>query len=716
MNSLNEYQKQAVTAPVGNTLVLAGAGSGKTRVLVQRIVWLVENGHFSPHNILAVTFTNKASKEMSSRIEQALNSSVQGMWLGTFHSLAHKLLRSHWHLAGLEKNFQIIDSDDQARLIKRIVKQLNLDEEQWVAKKIQWYINGKKENGVRPWNIPDENDMYAKTMVKIYLAYEELCKQSNLIDFSELLLRSFELWRDNPALLMHYKDRFKYILVDEFQDTNAIQYQWIKLLAGDENNVMIVGDDDQSIYGWRGACSENIQRFCRDFNNATTIRLEQNYRSTGNILKAANSLISNNGSRLGKNLWSAGEDGEPIYVYKAFNDIDESKFIASSINSWSQKGYARREMAILYRSNAQSRVIEESLVRANIPYVVYGGMRFFERAEVKDALSYCRLLINSKDNNSFERVVNHPTRGIGNRTLFLVREYASKNNLSLWDSSVEICKEQSILTPRASQSLLGFIELINSIKDDISDLKLSEVAEMVVKQSGLLSHYKNQKGEKALSKVENLAEFVNATKNFSSEEDENDLFNFLSHAALESGENQADKHDDCVQLMTLHSAKGLEFPIVYISGLEEGLFPHPLAIEESGRLEEERRLCYVGMTRAKKQLYISYAEIRRHFGKEQYHKVSRFINEIPKKHLAEVRQAQRVSRPMQQRVTPKPNYKDLMINGFSLGQNVTHPKFGHGVILGFEGSGDATRVEVQFYIHGTKWLVLSFANLSAMQS
>ncbi len=710
LDSLNDAQRDVVTAPLTHRLVLAGAGSGKTRVLTHRIAWLVEQESLSPFNILSVTFTNKAANEMRSRIEQLLGSSAKTMWVGTFHSLAHRLLRLHWQDAHLPEGFQILDSDDQSRLIRRVINTLGLDEDRWSAKQAQWFINGKKDEGLLPHHLPDYGDATARTMIKIYHAYEEACKRSGSIDFADLLLKVHQLWINHPDILAHYQRRFRYILVDEFQDTNAIQYAWIRLLAGKENSVMIVGDDDQSIYGWRGAKVENISRFSKDFPDAVTTRLEQNYRSTSTILNAANALIANNTGRMGKNLWTAGEKGRSIVVYAGFNDLDEARFIANRIRDWQSEGNPLRHAALLYRSNAQSRVLEEALMQYNIPYRVYGGLRYFERAEIKDALAYLRLLVNRDDDAAFERVVNTPTRGIGERTIISLREYAQKNNLSLWRSAHELL-EQKIFTPRAAHALELFLQLINTLTDDTKNLALHEQTAHVIQNSGLIEHYNKEKGEKGLARLENLEELINAARQFDPESASNEtqmspLSAFLAYSALEAGEGQAEAFEDSVQLMTLHSAKGLEFPVVFLCGCEEGLFPHYMSIDDPKGLEEERRLCYVGMTRAMRKLYMTYAETRRLHGREVYHRPSRFLSEIPSEHLEQVRLKASVSLPKHQKINT--TAAGLSEYGIHIGQQVTHRQFGTGIVLQCEGRGAHARVQVRFEEAGTKWLIASF--------
>ncbi|MEI7255682.1 DNA helicase II [Dickeya dadantii] len=714
LDSLNDKQRDAVAATRSNMLVLAGAGSGKTRVLVHRIAWLLTVENCSPYSIMAVTFTNKAAAEMRHRIDQLLGTSQGGMWIGTFHGLAHRLLRAHHLDAGLPQDFQILDSEDQLRLLKRLVKALNLDEKQWPPRQAMWYINGKKDEGLRPQHIDSYGNPVEQTWLRIYQAYQEACDRAGLVDFAELLLRAHELWLNKPHILQHYRDRFSNILVDEFQDTNRIQYAWIRLLAGDSAKVMIVGDDDQSIYGWRGAQVENIQHFLRDFSDVTTIRLEQNYRSTANILNAANALIAHNGDRLGKNLWTDGIEGEPISLYCAFNELDEARFVVSRIKVWQEAGGALSECAILYRSNAQSRVLEEALLQQSLPYRIYGGMRFFERQEIKDALSYLRLMTNRNDDAAFERVVNTPTRGIGDRTLDVVRQTARDRQLTLWQSTRALLQEK-VLAGRAAAALQRFLELVDALASDTADLPLHVQTDRVIRDSGLWSMYEQEKGEKGQARVENLEELVTATRQFSYQDEDQDLLPlqaFLSHAALEAGEGQADAYQDAVQLMTLHSAKGLEFPQVFVVGMEEGMFPSQMSLDEGGRLEEERRLAYVGVTRAMQKLTLTYAESRRLYGKETYHRPSRFIGELPPECVEEVRLRASISRPVNhQRLGTPISQSDT---GYKLGQRVRHAKFGEGTIVNVEGSGDHCRIQVAFAGQGIKWLVAAYARLDTV--
>ena len=718
--SLNDAQCQAVAAPLGRQLVLAGAGSGKTRVLVHRIAFLIQFLGASPYSILSVTFTNKAAAEMRQRIEQMLGQSPAGMWVGTFHGLAHRILRAHWQEAGLSENFQILDSDDQQRLVKRVIRELGLDEQRWPAKQAQWFINGQKDEGLRPKNIQPGGDLFLATMLKIYQAYEDACARTGVIDFAELLLRALDLWRDKPDLLAHYQKRFRHILVDEFQDTNAVQYAWLRFLAKGGESLMVVGDDDQSIYGWRGAKIENIQQFSSDFPDTQLIRLEQNYRSTAGILKAANALIANNNGRLGKELWTEGSDGEPISLYAAFNEHDEARYVVESIEAALRKdGLKRSEIAILYRSNAQSRVLEEALLREKIPYRIYGGQRFFERAEIKNAVAYLRLLDGRHNDAALERVINVPTRGVGEKTVEAIREHARHSDLSMWAAMQQLIANKA-LPGRAAGALSGFIELIENLAAKVLDMPLHLMTQTVIEQSGLIAWHQAEKGEKAQARVENLEELVSAARNFENEEEEmSPLAAFLTHASLEAGDTQAEEHEDCVQLMTLHSAKGLEFPLVFLVGMEEGLFPHKMSLEEPGRLEEERRLAYVGVTRAMQQLVLTYAETRRLYGNETYNKVSRFVREIPPALIQEVRLSNSVSRPY---AAPSRSMSGgSMFAGsqvpetpFSLGQPVRHALFGEGVILNFEGSGAQARVQVNFASEGSKWLMLAYAKLEAL--
>ena len=719
LDGLNDKQREAVAAPLGNYLVLAGAGSGKTRVLTYRITWLVAVENISEGSILAVTFTNKAAAEMRSRIENTLakysSQRLFGMWVGTFHSISHRLLRAHHLDAGLPQDFQILDSEDQLRLVKRLMKSHQYDEKIYPYKQACWYINNKKEEGLRPHQIDDNNDREEREWIKIYKIYQDACDRAGLVDFAELLLLAYELFLKKPLILQRYQQRFQHILVDEFQDTNNIQYAWIKLLAGEHGKVMIVGDDDQSIYGWRGAKIKNIHRFLQDFSQAQTIRLEQNYRSTGNILQSANQLIANNANRLGKNLWTAGEQGEPIDVYAAFNELDEALFVASQINRWLEDGGKLDDCAILYRSNSQSRVLEEALIRANIPYRIYGGMRFFERQEIKDALAYLRLIANRQDDAAFERVVNTPARSIGDRTLDILRNLARERQLTLWQAT-HIAIQENMLASRSATALLRFIELVNSLHRDTEEMPLFEQTDFVIKHSGLYTMYQQEKGEKGEVRIENLEELVSATKEFikpDEAEDMTDLTAFLTHASLEAGEEQASPHQSYVEMMTLHSPKGLEFPRVFIVGMEEEIFPSSRSMMDMERLEEERRLAYVGITRAKQKLTLCYAESRRLYAKEERHFPSRFLNELPKECVREVRIRGTVTRAYNQAMVGQLKQETLLSDsGWRVGQKVKHEKFGQGTIINIEGAENNTRLQIAFQGQGIKWLIAHLAKLT----
>lgn len=729
LDSLNDEQRNAVANPSQHLLVLAGAGSGKTRVLVHRIAWLLEAEQVSPFSILAVTFTNKAAREMRHRIESLMGQAFGAMWVGTFHGLAHRLLRTHWEEAGLIQDFQILDSDDQLRLIKRINRELQIDEERWPAKQCQWYINGQKDEGLRAANIDDFGDDYTKTMLRIYRAYEIACDRGGMIDFGEILLRSHELWLKNPQILDHYQRRFQHILVDEFQDTNSIQYAWLQVLAGRGSNLMVVGDDDQSIYGWRGAKIENIQQFSSDFPGAQLVKLEQNYRSTKNILDAANSLITNNASRLGKQLWTEGVAGEPISVYEAFNEQDEARFVVDRLQDWFNGGNRRVDSAVLYRSNAQSRELEEALLRVGMPYRIYGGQRFYERLEIKNALAYLRLIINRFDDTAIERIINVPTRGIGGRTLELLRQTARERDCSLWEAAV-LAVNESLLTPRAANSVLAFLQLIDGLDESSRDLELYAKTDLIIKSTGLIPHHEKEGGEKARARIENLEELVTAASSFDVTDAEEELDTtssaflaaFLDQAALDAGEGQAAADEDAVQLMTLHSAKGLEFDLVFLVGMEEGLFPHKMSMDDLAGLEEERRLAYVGITRAKHKLYLCHAESRRMHGEINLARPSRFVREIPKPLIEEVRLKTAISRPAVGGAklgsrNPSGNLDgsvDVPQTNLALGQRVIHGKFGEGVVLNYEGQGNNARVQVNFDDAGSKWLVLSYAKLEVV--
>jgi len=719
IDPLNDAQREAVTAPDQPMLVVAGAGSGKTRVLVHRIAWLIQVENVSPLGILAVTFTNKAAAEMRGRIEALLGMPVDNLWVGTFHGLAHRLLRRHWQEAGLPQSFQIIDSDDQQRLIKRLCKNLELDETTWVPREIQYFINKQKDEGLRPDHIADQGDQNRQQLIHFYRLYQEACDQAGLVDFAELLLRAHELWLHQPEVLARYQRRFRHILIDEFQDTNAIQYAWLRVLAGETGIPFAVGDDDQSIYRWRGARVEHIAKFQKDFTGVSVVKLEQNYRSTGTILKAANAIITNNSNRLDKELWTNGEEGSPIRLYNAYNERDEADFVVARIQDWNNQGNPRADAAVLYRSNAQSRVFEEAMLRAQLPYRVYGGQRFFERAEIKDALAYMRIIENRADDPSFERVVNVPARGIGARTVALIREYAQANALSMWESARSLAGGQ--LPGRAANAVQAFLGLIEQMANDTRDIELHEFVDHVIQRSGLTDNHRKEPKDKAEARVENLQELVSAARGFADDETTEDmtpLAAFLAHAVLESGDTQGDAWDDCVQLMTLHSVKGLEFPLVFMTGMEDGLFPHRRSLNDSDGLEEERRLAYVGTTRAMSDLYMTYAEQRRMYGVDSFSQPSRFISEVPAELLEEVRPNIRVSRPVHRRPSNHSSRTGSLAeersNDIRLGQRVRHGKFGEGVVLNYEGSGAHARVQVNFETAGTKWLVMSYANLELM--
>ncbi|GAA3924628.1 DNA helicase II [Litoribacillus peritrichatus] len=708
LDHLNDAQRQAVSAEQGSLLVLAGAGSGKTRVLVHRIAWLMQVEQVSPFSIMAVTFTNKAAREMRGRIEELLDSSIQGMWVGTFHGLAHRLLKLHWQDVELPENFQVLDSDDQLRLIKRILREMQLDEAQWPPKQVQNYINNQKDEGLRADHIPTSYDPFYNKMIEIYKAYEQACQRGGLVDFGELLLRSHELWLKRPDVLAHYQKRFTNLLVDEFQDTNTIQYAWLRVLAGQTTHVMAVGDDDQSIYGWRGAKVENIRQFQTDFSGAQSVRLEQNYRSTGHILKAANALIQNNPDRLGKELWTEDGDGEAIDLYEAFNEQDEARFISERIDEWQSDGHRLDEVAILYRSNAQSRVLEEALLRSGTPYRIYGGQRFYDRLEIRNAMAYLRLLSNRHDDPAFDRVLNVPTRGIGAKTAEQIRDFARQQNISLWHAANEMLSLK-LLSARAANALDGFVQLIDNLSNSTLDLSLDEIVAQVVERSGLIDHHLKEKGEAGRSRVENMQELVSAARQYRNEDDHSsELAAFLDSAALDAGDTQASEHESAVQMMTLHSAKGLEFPLVFMVGMEEGLFPHKMSADEPGRLEEERRLAYVGITRAMSKLVLTHAESRRLYGSETFNRLSRFINEIPVEHVNELR----VKAPITKPAVASIGVPDSSL--VPLGQRVYHEVFGEGTVMNCEGQGANARVQVNFSEDGTKWLMLAYANLQML--
>ena len=710
LDDLNEAQRAAVEAANGHLLVLAGAGSGKTRVLVHRIVWYIQKERISPYGILAVTFTNKAAAEMRSRIEVLQRRSIGGLWVGTFHGIAHRLLRAHWQEAGLPENFQILDSEDQYRTIRRVLRMMELDESQYPPRELQWFINGKKDDGLRPQNLETYEVQHTEQLARIYQTYQTVCDRSGLVDFAELLLRTHELFRDQKTVLAKYQQRFMHILVDEFQDINTLQYAWLKILAGNTGSVFAVGDDDQSIYSWRGAKMKNMQRFQTDFPSSTLLRLEQNYRSTANILQAANLLITNNTLRLGKKLWTEGNEGDRIEVYAAYNEREEAQFVIDRIAAEQSKGRHYSDNAILYRVSAQSRVMEEELMQSGIPYRVFGGMRFYERTEIKDAIAYLRLAAFKDDDASFERIINFPARGIGQRTMEELRSLAKGENISLWGAAQKMLSLKMI-SARALGALEQFLKLIRMMSENVYELPLDEAIENVINGSGLIAHYRKEKGERGQARIDNIDELITATREFKVDKEEygemSPLTALLGHIALESGEKQAGAHTDCVNLMTLHASKGLEFRNVYLVGFEEGLFPQQRSTGDLVQLEEERRLCYVGITRAQPKLTIIHAQYRRLHGNEYYPQVSRFMAELPEELLSEVR----LGTGETQTVFKKDAFLQQNDTGFNLGQRVIHAKFGKGVVLNLEGKGSQARVQVNFEHAGSKWLALAYANL-----
>ena len=729
LDNLNPEQLQAVTLPNQHALVLAGAGSGKTKVLTTRIAWLIQTGNVSPHGLLAVTFTNKAAKEMLTRISAMLPINTRGMWVGTFHGLCNRLLRAHYREAALPQLFQILDTQDQLALVKRVMKAMNVDEDKFPPRQVQWFINGAKEEGRRAKDVEPYDD-FSRRSIEIYAAYEEQCQREGAVDFAELLLRSYELLARNEPLREHYSGRFRHILVDEFQDTNRLQYRWLKLLASRGTSAMFaVGDDDQSIYRFRGANVGNMDDFRHDFRVENVIRLEQNYRSHGNILDAANALIAHNKRRLGKNLWTSAGSGEPLRVFEGQSDGYEAAWVVEEIQSLVRDGYARRDCAILYRSNAQSRVIEHALFSQGVPYKVYGGLRFFERLEVKHALAYLRLLANGDDDSAFLRVVNFPTRGIGARSIEALQDAAKAEGASLWQAAAR-------LSGKAGAAVGAFVRVIESMKSATAGLPLQETVEHVIHASGLLDHYKSERD--GADRVENLEELVNAAAAFVQDESnlvvapadggepvaQDPLAAFLSHAALESGENQAGEGVDAVQLMTVHSAKGLEFHAVFITGLEEGLFPHEQSASEDDGLEEERRLMYVAMTRARTRLYLSFSQTRLLHGQTRYNVASRFLEEVPKglvkwltPKLGFGARPGRLDDKAWAAAEPPARYaaKPQQAGGspFRIGQSVVHPKFGEGVVVNAAGQGADARLMINFGRHGMKELLLAYAKLEA---
>lgn len=717
LDELNDAQRDAVTSDDQYLLVLAGAGSGKTRVLVHRVAWQIQAQGINPYSVLAVTFTNKAASEMSQRIQAMLQNPVPELWCGTFHGIAHRTLKMFYKEAHLPSGFSVIDADDQLRIVKRIMKDEKLDDALWPPKQIQWLMNSWKEEGKRAKSINAGNDLQKKAALQVYTQYEKKCIDEGLVDFAELLLKSFELVKDNAVVKAYFHKRFTSVLVDEFQDTNTIQFKWLLEILSKDTFVTAVGDDDQSIYGWRGARAENILGFEKNFKPAKTVRLEQNYRSTSVILDAANALISNNQNRLGKNLWTDSNKGEPITLYQAYHEQDEARYIADTIKNWMNSGGSYNEAAVIYRSNAQSRAIEEALLRIRIPYRIYGGTRFYERLEIKNAISYMKLAFNPADNLSFERAISNPPRGIGQKTLQNIRDASIKFGTSNFSAAGRMSQE-GLLPTKAKNSIDTFLAFIEDIKNNLTELSLSETIDRLINFSGLIELYEKEKGEKGKTRIENLEELVTAAKIFEDDFPRDAALKdiaqtFLDNVSLDAGDAQASAHEDAVQLMTLHSAKGLEFPLVFISGLEETLFPHIRSMDSPDQLEEERRLCYVGITRAKQKLYITYAEIRKIHGSDVFNPPSRFIREIPPELMDEVRPRASVTMSFERKATQAP--KDFKISeGISLGQRVAHKKFGQGIVLNYEGAGDSARVQINFDNVGSKWLVLSFANLEVL--
>ncbi|SFU32903.1 UvrD-helicase domain-containing protein [Nitrosospira multiformis] len=744
LTALNPEQLEAVTLPHQSALVLAGAGSGKTKVLTTRIAYLIQSGDVSPHGILAVTFTNKAAKEMLTRIAALLPINIRGMWIGTFHGLCNRLLRAHHQDAGLPQTFQILDSADQLAVIKRILKNLGADDEKFPPRQVQWFINNAKEEGLRASQVEAYDD-YTRKMVEFYASYEQQCNKEGVVDFAELLLRSYELLMRNEIVREHYRGRFLHILVDEFQDTSRLQYKWLRLLAGPKTAVLAVGDDDQSIYAFRGANTGNMREFEQDFRIPRIIKLEQNYRSHGNILDAANTLIRNNNGRLGKNLWTSEGRGEPIRVYNAPTDFDEAAFIVDEVRSLRAEGVALSQIALLYRSNAQSRVLEHALFNASLPYRVYGGMRFFERQEIKHALAYLRMIANPEDDNALLRIVNFPARGIGLRSLEQLQDEARQQGGSLWDAMLKKCRGREPSTSglpnkppvgtgenkepdRPRRGIEGFVALIESMRQVCETLPLPEIVGHMLEHSGLIGHYRAER--EGTDRLENLNELINAATAFVHETEDDGLAVFLNHASLEAGEHQAGGGEDALQLMTVHSAKGLEFHSVFLSGLEEGLFPHDNSRNEAGGLEEERRLMYVAVTRARRRLYLSFAQSRMLHGQTRYNIPTRFLEEIPQSVLKWLQPVQKIAPWRPEPVSPGREFaprpqiretgtretgtRETTASPWRVGQNVVHAKFGAGVIVSCEGRGADARVEVKFGRNGTKWLLLEYAKLTAV--
>ena len=722
-NDLNDQQIAAVQCSLGNKLILAGAGSGKTRVLTCRVAELINKYDIRPSNILALTFTNKASNEMKQRLEKLLRISSQGLWFGTFHGICRRLLKIHWKEAGINEHFTILDSQDQLRIIKRIIKAKNLDENLYDPKALQSFINTQKDKGKRFNNINNDDDKYRD----IYKEYDEACRQTNSVDFADLILLTYEMLKANMKILEYYNKRFKNIMVDEFQDTNTLQFNLLKLLNGTDGSLYAVGDDDQSIYGWRGARSKNIKFFEDEFNNVEIFKLEQNYRSTNEILSVANNLISYNKERLGKNLWTNSAKGNPVYLYEAYNGDDESNFIVEKIQEHISNGGKRSDIALLYRSNFLSRRLEEELNSRSIPYRIFGGFRFFERAEVKDVIAYLRITVNTSDDSAFERTVNNPPRGLGEKTIQVIRNYAKENELSMWDTINQIHKT-NITSTRALNALNNYISIINELIINVKNLDLKNLIEKTISLSTLTKYYESKKNEESLSKQENLEELLSTAERFyqNNIDSEDVLSEFLDNAALEAGEFQSKTHEDPVQLMTIHSAKGLEFPIVFLTGMDEGIFPNENRNLNKDFLEEERRLCYVAITRAMQTLYITHANMRYMHGNNNFLIPSRFIGEIDDDLLEPIKSNnirpfksnkkynmgdQKIDDEYSQETHPDHFSQEDSSVYIKIGQRVRHLKFGNGVILSYTGKGDSLKIHINFESYGKKWLVMSYAQL-----
>src|SRR6056300_1034264 len=708
LNDLNEKQLEAVKLQNESALILAGAGSGKTKVLTSRISWLIHNQIISPNGLIAVTFTNKAANEMLSRISTQLGMNPRGMWVGTFHGLCNRFLRIHFKDADLPQTFQILDSSDQLSAIKRLCKILQIDTDKFNPKEIQYHINGSKENGMRAKDVKTY-DPHTQRINEIYLEYEKQCQKEGVVDFGELLLKSYELLFNNEVLRTHYQNRFRHVLVDEFQDTSELQYRWLKLLTGNNNIIFAVGDDDQSIYAFRGANVGNMKSLQRDFHIKNIIKLEQNYRSKNNILNAANAIINNNDNRLGKKLWTAAGDGDLIRKYVGLSDYDESNFIIDEIKQLHRSGLNYNQIAILYRSNAQSRVIEHAIVSNNIPYRVFGGLRFFERAEIKNALAYLRLITNKSDDNAFLRIINFPTRGISAKSIEQIQDISKKNNASLWHGAIEF---KSPTSNTQKKGIPYFVDLIKTIEDEIHGLTISESIEIIIERSGLKNHYLKDKDN--IDRLANLSELISAAVTFTEtsdvEEPTINLIEFLNYTSLESGELQASSNEDALQLMTIHSAKGLEFDAVFITGLEDGLCPHEQSLAEQNGLEEERRLMYVAVTRAKMKLYLTLAQSRMLHGQTRYNLPSRFLDEIPDELIKAINTTKKIDLIPSPRKTQTNYLSDKYT--WKIGSSIQHPKFGQGIVTGYEGHEDDLRIQIKFANHGTKLLAMEYAKLS----